>query len=67
MTSTRDDIECIKNLPKDWWRSQNTVLIVASILEQYGYFNDRRAVIRFFEKPFNYQRELDEFVRDFKD
>lgn len=63
----KDEIEYLRNLPKNWWMNQNTCVIVASTLEQYGYFNDKRQVISFFEKPYNYQSLVDDLIRDFKD
>lgn len=60
-----DDIEYLRELPKDWWKSHDRQCTVASILNQYGYFSDKRAVIHFFEKPWHYQALIDELIRDF--
>ena len=63
---SRDDIEYLKNLPKDWWMNQNTCVNVASLLEQYGYFTDKKQVIRFFEKPYKHQRLVADLIKDFE-
>jgi len=62
-----DEIEYLRNLPKNWWTNQNTCVVVASTLEQYGYFDDKRHVILFFEKPWHYQTLIDELITAFKD
>ena len=60
-----DDIEYLKNLPKDWWKSD--VQTVATILDDYGCFRDTKSVIDFFEKPRKYQRDIDFLVKEFSE
>jgi len=62
---TKDEIEYLKNLPKQWWMNYTTTISVANLLDQYGYFSDKRSVIRFFERPYNYQSLIDELIKDF--
>ncbi len=59
-----DDVEYLKNLPKNWWKSPDTVLLVGRTLDNYGYIKDPW---HFMEKPQHYQTLIDEFVRDWKD
>ncbi len=63
----RDDIAYLQGLPKDWWKNHDSCVLVASTLEQYGMFSDKRTVISFFEKPHSYQTLVDELIRDWKD
>jgi len=60
----RNDVEYLKNLPKDWWQSPNTVITVGRILDGYGYIV---SIWNFVERPKNYQTLIDEFVEEWKD
>ena len=60
-----EELEWLKNLPKDWWKSGDTVCSVAYTLNRYGYFADKGQVISFFEKPWHYQRAIDELIEEF--
>ena len=58
------DVEYLKNLPKDWWKQPDTVILVGRTLDKYGYIHDPW---QFMEKPRNYQALIDEFVGEWKD
>ena len=58
-----DDVEFLKNLPKNWWKNTDTVILVGRTLDKYGYIHNPW---HFMEKPYNYQTLIDEFVKDWK-
>jgi len=60
----RDDVEYLKNLPKDWWTNPDTVITVGRTLDSYGYITN---IWHFVEKPKHYQTLIDEFVKEWKD
>jgi len=59
-----DDLEWLKKLPKGWWTEHGTTCLVAGTLNDYGYFVNKDQVIQFFEKPRNYQRLIDDLIKE---
>lgn len=54
-------------LHKDiWWKSDNTVITVARILERWGQFKERSDVIDFFEKPYKFEQEMKFIIEEVK-
>jgi len=54
-----EEIQYLKDLRSDWWKSQATCITVAGIIDKFGGFADKQQVISFFEKPRTYQHEID--------
>lgn len=57
-----DTLNYLKNLPKTWWDIHKHIISVGRILEEEGSFHDRLQVHAFYEKPYNYQSEIDELI-----
>ena len=60
-----EDISYLENLPKDWWKSGDTVSTVATILDDYSCFKDTKSVIDYFEKPWKYRHDIDFLIKEF--
>ncbi len=59
-----EEREWLKTLPKNWWLERVYTALVATVLNRYSRFDNREQVIRFFEKPWNYQRVIDELIKE---
>ena len=56
----------IENLRKIWYASGDKVLAVARILDDYDTFLDTKNVIRYFEKPWNWEREIQNIIKEYE-
>jgi len=63
----RDDIEYLQDLEENWWESPETTLIVGRILVDYGTLNSPKLVLNFIEKPWKWQRDIVELLKEWKD
>jgi hypothetical protein len=51
--------DSMPGLHKDiWWKSDDTVVSVARILERWGQFKERSEVIDYFEKPYKFENNM---------
>ena len=62
----QDDIEYLQNLRHDWWKSEETPLIVGRILADYGILHSPSLAFDFVEKPWKWQRDIDELLKEWK-
>lgn len=48
----------------NWWKSDETCVTVARILERWGQFKERSDVIDFFEKPYKFEDNMKFIVEE---
>ena len=48
-----------------WYKSDETMISVATILDDEGCFRRTSDVIRFFEKPYHCEKEMQELIDDY--
>ncbi|MEE8470470.1 MAG: hypothetical protein V3S51_03990 [Dehalococcoidia bacterium] len=56
--------ERLRNLEAGWWNSDDTLLAVARILDDFGSFESPGDVISYFVEPWKWGEEISEIVRD---
>ena len=54
----------LKKARDNWWKDRNLVLSVAEILDELGYFSNRKDVIYFFEKPWKWASEVKRLIEE---
>jgi hypothetical protein len=54
----------LDTLEDGWWESQDTVLAIACILDDFGAFQSPGDIVSFFVKPRTWETEIAEIVRD---
>ncbi len=50
--------------PNLWYRSDDTLLTVASILAHYGILSTAKDAIAFFEKPYKWERDMKDLAEE---
>lgn len=53
-----DDIEYLKRLKENWWKSRDKVLNVAHILDGFRAFQNSSDVIDYFEEPWKWETKI---------
>jgi len=56
----------ISLLSKKWYNSEDTMISVARILEEEGILNTVDQAITFFEKPYKWERDIQDLIREYE-
>lgn len=54
----------LRNLNPEWWNSEDMVIGVARILDDFGSFESPADVLSYFMQPWEWMSEIDDIVRD---
>lgn len=60
----KEDYSYLKTLRPDWWKTQDSLISVASILDYESIFPDTESVIQFFSKPWRWETEIKELIQE---
>lgn len=75
---TKEDYEYLKNLPnlgitpslsnlsKQWYTSDDTLITVARMLDDYGVFPRTNHVVDFFENPRKWTKDIQDLIKEYE-